>query len=1154
MSKSDMILSAAEKYVNIKGNIGGIYLNKKMKQKHGIRKYKAGASSVLLGLFVFFGLITEEKASAAEILPGQSETSKKKNEGAPTNQSGTSASTSSGSVDTTATISQSTTEPSVNATDVSGNQVAIYPTPPNNDTADTTTSTNTTTFDASVTDPSEATLTKPADTTTPATTPTTTTSNSSTETTSTEPTSTQTDTSTATTSMTATETTSAQLSHQPSTTATTYSTTTNNTLTTSPTATTTPTSGSDITKNVQIVSSSIEGNSTVNPHNAERVTLKYDWKFPDGMKQGDYFDFILSNNVNTAGISTARKLPSIQNGSLVMATGQLINGNTIRYTFTDYINNKVNVIGNLSLNLFIDPKVVTHEGNQTITATLNGQTTTKTVNIDYLEGINLRGVNINGSIEYLDKNKNTFKHIAYVNPSKNTVYNSRLTGNIMNGAPTTNQPTVKIYKYLGTESLNQSVYVDTNNSSMFKDVTSDFKDRLTINSGGYYVDMNDLSNTYVVTYEGQYLNNANELNFRTELAGYPATYPYYYTSVKWDNGVVFYSNKGTGSGIDQPIIESNNFVFTEDTGNGVISGQYNGSMIEVEEDPMSISYDTVSETISGVNNTVIEEFEDSAPIQYEENTTPDGMTGSQSTITEEIADTTPIEFEESTVLEPVTGSYVGAVEFYEDTNIVDYVENTTPEGMTGSNTEVTEEIEESNVIDYVEDTTPEGMAGSNTGVTEEIEESNVIDYVEDTTPEGMTGSNTGVTEEIEESNVIDYVEDTTPEGMTGSNTGVTEEIEESNVIDYVEDTTPEGMTGSNTGVTEEIEESNVIDYVEDTTPEGMTGSSTGVTEEIEESNVIDYEEDTTPEGMAGSNTGVTEEIEETLVDEETTEAPKASTPSFRLNNVIHFNPMTRITGIGSNSSNHFNFFNTPIFNDVINEETSKDLDTPILDENKTKETLAIENDSEPILNEVTLENNVLGTFETNDEVMETNHVDSRDQSTTEATENEAMDNHMNETPSNDSKQDKVVSTVRKDESTDNPNHFNQAQPSAWVQTEEITTSQQPENRSDQHVSNVTETTTPLTKQSPSEGTLMQNDDSERQLTEDKTEMKHEFNRNQATTQAKESATSHHAKETKGKHALPETGQSKQPSGILATLLAMFGILLAFRRRKQKDKS
>ncbi|UXS76292.1 YSIRK-type signal peptide-containing protein [Staphylococcus chromogenes] len=53
-------------------------MKKKIKQKHAIRKYKAGASSVLLGLFVFLGLMTEEKAKAAEIIPGQSEMTKKK--------------------------------------------------------------------------------------------------------------------------------------------------------------------------------------------------------------------------------------------------------------------------------------------------------------------------------------------------------------------------------------------------------------------------------------------------------------------------------------------------------------------------------------------------------------------------------------------------------------------------------------------------------------------------------------------------------------------------------------------------------------------------------------------------------------------------------------------------------------------------------------------------------------------------------------------------------------------------------------------------------------------------------------------------------------------------------------------------------------------
>ncbi|MCO4347765.1 fibrinogen-binding adhesin SdrG C-terminal domain-containing protein [Staphylococcus agnetis] len=684
-------------------------MKKKVKQRHSIRKYKAGASSVLLGLFVFFGLITEEKVSAAEILPGQSETSKKKKEGASPDSSGTSTS-SSGSATTTSAVDQTTTDPYVNATNVSGNQVAMYPTPPNSDvTSTTTTPTNTSATDATVmnNDTTSSTTTSPSSSSMDTTPQTTSTENNVTTDTTTTSTQNNATADTTTTSTPSTETTTTTQSstestpsQQTSTTTTTSTPDTSNSTTSTPSTNSTATTGSDITNKVQIVSSSIEGNSTVNPHNAERVTLKYDWKFPDGMKQGDYFDFVLSNNVNTSGISTARKLPDILNGSLVMATGQLIDNHTIRYTFTDYINNKVNVTGNLSLNLFIDPKVVTSEGNQTITATLNGQTTSKEVVIDYLEGVNLRGVNINGSIEYLDKNTNTFKHIAYVNPGKYTVNTPTLRGQVTSGAPTTNQPTVKIYEYIGTGSLNQSVYVDTTNTLNFKDVTDTFSNNLIINNSGYYLTMNEnLTKTYVVTYEGQYSNNANELNFRTELAGYPSTYPYYYTSVKWDNGVVFYSNKGTGNGIDQPIIESNNFVFTEDTGSGAISGQYDGPMVEVEEDPLTISYDSVPETVSGSNETVVEEYEDSAPIQFEENTTPDSMTGAQVTVTEEFADSAPIEFEENTLPDNVTGSYAGAVEFYEDTNIVDYVEDTTPEGMTGSNTGVTEEIEENDVVE-----------------------------------------------------------------------------------------------------------------------------------------------------------------------------------------------------------------------------------------------------------------------------------------------------------------------------------------------------------------------------------------------------------------------------------------------------------------------
>ncbi len=106
-------------------------------------------------------------------------------------------------------------------------------------------------------------------------------------------------------------------------------------------------------------------------------------KFENGLHQGDYFDFTLSNNVNTHGVSTVRKLPEIKNGSVVMATGEVLEGGKIRYTFTDYIDHKVDVTAELDINLFIDPKTVQKNGNQTITSLLNSKSTTNNINVTY---------------------------------------------------------------------------------------------------------------------------------------------------------------------------------------------------------------------------------------------------------------------------------------------------------------------------------------------------------------------------------------------------------------------------------------------------------------------------------------------------------------------------------------------------------------------------------------------------------------------------------------------------------------------------------------------------------------------------------------------------------------------------------------------------
>ncbi|WP_142919268.1 fibrinogen-binding adhesin SdrG C-terminal domain-containing protein [Staphylococcus chromogenes] len=713
-------------------------MKKKIKQKHAIRKYKAGASSVLLGLFVFLGLMTEEKAKAAEIIPGQSEMTKKKNEGATNNE--TTGSTNSSSSMTTTDAVTTTEESSSNvnelATEAENNKpvpsedrveanstidAQVYTNTNDSNITNTQTNTNETSTEIKPTNQTTTSYTTqdiPQQRITPS-------QSSASATPQSSDMSQQKIVPTPEDTFSSSQTSADKIQQ----------TALDNTSLTTPEttqshSTTSISTGNDITQNVQIIKSEIEGKDTVNPHNAERVTLKYDWQFPNGMKEGDYFDFSISNNVNTHGISSTRKLPELKNGSVVMATGQLLDEHNIRYTFTDYIDNKVNVVGSLSLNLFIDPKEVTTEGKQTITSQLNGKATTKDVNIAYLNGINNRGLNINGSIEYINKETNTFKHIAYVNPIKNTIQNPIINGNVTSGIPTTGQPTVKVFEYIGQSPLNQSVYADTSDTQNFKDVTSTLTDKLSITNGSYTLAMNQLDKTYIITYEGQYMSEANELNFLTQFAGYPSTYPYYYTTVKWENGVVFYKNNGTGQGTDQPLLESNLISFTEDSGDGVIRGQYEGPMVEVEEDEYNETFDSQPDDVTGFNPNIIEEHEDSAPI----------------------------DFEEDTGTEEITGAYNGAMEFEEESNYIDFIEDTTQEGMSGSNTnEVTEEIEENNLVEYEEETTPEGMSGSNTNeVIEEVEENNLVEYEEDTTPEGMSGSNTGeVTEEVEENNLVE---------------------------------------------------------------------------------------------------------------------------------------------------------------------------------------------------------------------------------------------------------------------------------------------------------------------------------------------------------------------------------------------------------------
>ncbi|MCF7590518.1 fibrinogen-binding adhesin SdrG C-terminal domain-containing protein, partial [Staphylococcus aureus] len=287
--------------------------------------------------------------------------------------------------------------------------------------------------------------------------------------------------------------------------------------------------GTDVTNKVTVENGSeIVGHkqdtNVVNPHNAERVTLKYKWKFGEGIKEGDYFDFTLSDNVETHGISTLRKVPEIKStDGQVMAIGEVVEERKIRYTFKEYVKDKKDLTAELSLNLFIDPTTVTKQGKQKVEVTLGDKTIEKEFDIKYLDGVKDRmGVTVNGRIDTLNKEDGKFSHFAYIKPNNRSLSSVTVTGQVTSGhKQNANNPTVKVYKRIGSDELAESVYAKLDDASKFEDVTEKVNLSYT-GEGGYSFTFDSLedNNNYVVKYEGEYNTKAKDLNFQTRLTGY----------------------------------------------------------------------------------------------------------------------------------------------------------------------------------------------------------------------------------------------------------------------------------------------------------------------------------------------------------------------------------------------------------------------------------------------------------------------------------------------------------------------------------------------------------------------------------------------------------------------------------------------------------
>ncbi|NGL49107.1 fibronectin-binding protein FnbB [Staphylococcus aureus] len=661
--------------------------------------------------------------------------------------------------------------------------------------------------------------------------------------------------------------------------------------------------GTDVTSKVkveegsEIVGHNNKETNVVNPHNAERVTLKYKWKFEDGIKPGDYFDFTLSNNVETHGISPLRKVPDIKSkDDNIVAVGHVLDERKIRYIFKEYVKDKKDLTAELSLNLFIDPTTVTKQGKQTIEVKLGENKISKEFDIKYLDGVKDKwGVTVNGRITLLDKQNNKIHHLAYINPKKSEMTSITINGFFAKGGLSTEStPTVKVYEYLGSDELPESVYANTNDQEKFKDVTNDMSDKLTLSENGSYKLTLDALNkkSYVVSFEGKYNENDKELLFRTNLHGYHDNYGYYYyypVSLTWDNGVAFYSNNAQGDGKDkpkEPIIEHSTPI-----------------ELEFKSEPPVEKHELTG---------TIEESNDSKPIDFEYHTAVEGAEGHAEGIIETEEDSIHVDFEEST--HENSKHHADVVEYEEDTNpgggqvttesnLVEFDEESTKGIVTGAVSDHTtvedtkEYTTESNLIELVDELPEEH--GQAQGPIEEITENNHhISHSGLGTENGH--GNYGVIEEIEENSHVDIKSELGYEGGQNSgNQSFEEDTEEDkpkyeqggNIVDIDFDSVPQiqGQNNGNQSFEEDTEKDkpkyeqggNIIDIDFDSVPQihGFNKHNEIIEEDTNKDkpnyqfgghNSVDFEEDTLPK-VSGQNEG-----QQTI--EEDTTPPTPPTP------------------------------------------------------------------------------------------------------------------------------------------------------------------------------------------------------------------------------------------------------------------------------------
>ncbi|MDR9832133.1 SdrD B-like domain-containing protein [Staphylococcus coagulans] len=353
-------------------------------------------------------------------------------------------------------------------------------------------------------------------------------------------------------------------------------------------------------QDVKVNLTNVNNTQAINPQKAERLNLKLSAKLPENTRSGDFFEVELSDNINTNGIAVDKKAANIllEGQSDVLAQSEVM-GNKIKYTFTDVVNNKSNVNVNLELPLFIDTSKVLNNENINVKAEVGNQKSEQNLTVNYLNPVTATNISsLKGAFITLDKANHKFTHITYINPLAKSYNLQKVTfTNDKNSGIDFGKQSLKIYEITNGSKPNQSMH---NHLESLNNVTSNFK----IASNQNRLEITPLTDSRVerpliAVLEGEFDGNRDiSLKVTQNSIENYRYYDRYPVTLNWIDGIQLHSGKGQGNGENIPvppvvpvppqpeiIIEGGNVINTVEDSipNDVIHGMNTGVDTEIEE-------------------------------------------------------------------------------------------------------------------------------------------------------------------------------------------------------------------------------------------------------------------------------------------------------------------------------------------------------------------------------------------------------------------------------------------------------------------------------------------------------------------------------------------------------------------------------------------